>query len=217
MKKYDYKSNDLMFKTIFPVLLVWSFIMFFAFYIPYKKKGINMPLVVFFILAIPYIWAIQGIYNISNDDRGQGLVIDRPACLNLDVPDNLKSRGFVGLFKPECRSAQQKIGFTESNFINQKFNYILNILFLLILIFISTNVKMKGNLTYRMRKSTTVLVFIMLLGSLITSGFVVFPWRAIVYTRIGIGFAVCAASLLTYMILGLTTHFFPAGKSLISI
>ena len=213
MKKYDYKYNDLIFKTIFPVMLVWTVILFFAFYLPYRQKGIYMPMWVCLPLSLPYIWAINGILGIINDTTGQGLVIDRPSCLNLDISDSLKKKGFVGLFKVECRSAQQKIGYTEAASTNLSFNYILNILFLLILIFISIKVKRKGRLNHRMKKSATVLVFIMLLGSLITSGFIVFPWRAIIFTRIGAGFGVCAASLLTFMILGLTSFIYPSIKT----
>lgn len=212
MKKYDYKKNDLIFKTIFPVILVWTVILIFAFYLPYKKKGIYIPVWVCLPLSLPYIWAINGFFGINNDTKGQGLIIDRPSCLNLNIPGSLRKKGFVGLFKVECRAEQQKIGYNEAASSNRSFNYILNILFLLILIFISIKVKMKGSLNHRMTKSATVLVFIMLLGSLITSGFITFPWRAIIYTRIGRGFAVCGASLLTFMILGLTSFIYPSSK-----
>lgn len=205
MKQYDYKNNDLIFKTITPVIFVWSLIIF-TFYLRHKSRTVHMPIWIYAILGIPYIWAIQGIYNIKNDSKGQGLVVDRPSCLNLNVPESLKQKGFVGLYKPECRSAQQKIGFVEASGVNRSFNYLLNILFLLILIFISMKVKMKGNLNYMMRESTTLLVFIMLLGTLVTSGFIVFPWRAIVFTRMGLGFTTCAATLLTYIIVSLTYH-----------
>ena len=205
MKQYDYKNNDLIFKTIAPVILIWTLIIF-SFYLRGKIRGLHMPIWIYSILFIPYIWAIQGIYSIKNDTRGQGLVVDRPSCLNLDVPESLKQKGFVALFKPECRSAQQKVGFVEAAGVNQRFNYILNILFLLILIFISMKVKLKGSLNYRMRETTTVLVFILLLGTLVTSGFIVFPWRAIVFTRMGLGFTTCAASLLAYIIISLTYH-----------
>ena len=205
MKLYDYKNNDLIFKTITPVIFVWSIIIV-SFYLRRKSRTVHMLIWIYAILGIPYIWAIQGIYNIKNDSKGQELVVDRPSCLNLNVPESLKQKGFVGLYKPECRSAQQKIGFVEASGVNRSFNYLLNILFLLILIFISMKVKMKGNLNYMMRESTTLLVFIMLLGTLVTSGFIVFPWRAIVFTRMGIGFTTCAATLLTYIIVSLTYH-----------
>tara|TARA_Y100000996_G_scaffold379584_1_gene332950 strand:- start:1357 stop:1980 length:624 start_codon:yes stop_codon:yes gene_type:complete len=205
MKQYDYKKNDLIFKTITPVIAVWTLILY-SFYLRRKVKGLHMPHWIYGILGIPYIWAIQGIYSINNDTRGQGLIIDRPSCLNLNIPESLKQKGFVGLYKPECRSAQQKIGFVEASGANQVFNYVLNILFLLILIFISMKVKIQGNLNYRMIESTTILVFILLLGTLVTSGFIVFPWRAIVFTRMGLGFTTCAASLLAFIIVSLTYH-----------
>ena len=205
MKLYDYKNNDLIFKTITPVIFVWSIIIF-SFYLRRKSKVLHIPNWIYAILGIPYIWAFQGIYNIKNDTTGQGLVVDRPSCLNLNVSESLKQKGFVGLYKPECRSSQQKINFNEAASTNRAFNYILNILFLLILIFISMKVKMKGNLNYMMRESTTLLVFIMLLGTLVTSGFIVFPWRAIVFTRMGLGFTTCAASMLAYIIVTLTYH-----------
>ena len=109
MKLYDYKNNDLIFKTITPVIFVWSIIIV-SFYLRRKSRTVHMPIWIYAILGIPYIWAIQGIYNIKNDSKGQGLVVDRPSCLNLNVPESLKQKGFVGLYKPECRSAQQKIG-----------------------------------------------------------------------------------------------------------
>ena len=205
MKQYDYKKNDLIFKTITPVIAVWTLILY-SFYLRRKVKGLHMPHWIYGILGIPYIWAIQGIYSINNDTRGQGLVIDRPSCLNLNIPESLKQKGFVGLYKPECRSAQQKIGFVEASGANQVFNYVLNILFLLILIFISMKVKIQGNVNYKMIESTTILVFILLLGTLVTSGFIVFPWRAIVFTRMGLGFTTCAASLLAFIIVSLTYH-----------
>ena len=205
MKLYDYKNNDLIFKTITPVIFVWSIIIF-SFYLRRKSNVLHMPNWIYAILGIPYLWAIEGIYNIKNDTKGQGLVIDRPSCLNLNISESLKQNGFVGLYKPECRSSQQKIGFALAAATNRVFNYILNILFLLILIFISMKVKMKGNLNYMMRESTTLLVFIMLLGTLVTSGFIVFPWRAIVFTRMGLGFTTCAATMLAYIIVSLTYH-----------
>jgi len=215
MKPYNYKYIDLIIKTIFPVMIVWTVIMIFGFYLPYKKRGIKMPIWVFVPLGIPYIWALDGLFRINKDTKGQGLVVDRPSCLNIDVPESLQKKGFVGLYKPECRGAQQKIGYTESASANKYFNYLLNILFLLILIFISMKLKRGSGLNYRMQKSATILVFILLLGSLVTSGFIVFPWRAIVFTRIGLGFIVCAASLLTFMIVALTSHFYPIGKNLV--
>ena len=80
---------------------------------------------VYLILLLPYICAIQTIIGISKDIRGQGMVIDRPPCLDLNVPESLKKIGFVSLFKPECRGAQQKLQYEQAAMQNQTLNYIL--------------------------------------------------------------------------------------------
>ena len=212
MYVHNYKFYDLIIKTVVPVIVLWSLILFFAFYKPYKtfynKEKHMMNNKIYLILLFPYIWAISTIMGVSKDVHGQGLVIDRPACLNLDVPKSLKKMGFVSLFKPACRGAQQKIQYEQAAMQNQTLNYILNILFLLILIFISVKSRSLLHIQTHVAKSTAVLVFILILGSLASSGFINFPWRAMVFTRISVGLIVCAATLLTHMILGIFLHIY---------
>ena len=164
---------------------------------------------VYLILLFPYIWAISTIIGVSKDVHGQGVVIDMPACLNLDVPKSLKKRGFVSIYKPACRTAQQQLQYESSSTMqNKTLNYILNILFLLILIFISVKARSLIHIQTHVAKSTAILVFILILGSLASSGFINFPWRAMIFTRISVGLIVCAATLLTFMILSIFLHIY---------
>ena len=115
---HDYKLYDLIIKTVIPVTILWTLILYFAFYERFsnifnKKEQHIMTSKVYLILLFPYIWAIQTIIGISKDIRGQGMVIDRPPCLDLNVPESLKKIGFVSLYKPECRGAQQKLQFNN--------------------------------------------------------------------------------------------------------
>ena len=209
---HNYKLNDLIIKTVVPVIILWSLILFFAFYKPYKafhnteKHLMNNK--VYLILLFPYIWVIQTIIGVLKDVDGQGTIVDRPACLNLDVSKPLKKMGFVSMYKPACRGAQQKIQYEQAAMQNQTLNYILNILFLLILIFISVKSRSLIHIHNHVVKSTAVLVFILILGSLASSGFINFPWRAMVFTRISVGLIVCAATLLTFMILSIFLHIY---------
>ena len=209
---HNYKLDDLIIKTVVPVIVLWSIILFFAFYKPYeafyKKEKHLMSNKVYLVLLFPYIWAIQTIMGVSKDAKGQGMVIDRPACLNLDVPKSLKKMGFVSLYKPACRGAQQKLQYESAANQNKTLNYILNILFLLILIFISVRSRSLKHIIEHVKKSTAVLVFILILGSLASSGFINFPWRAYVFTRISVGLIVCATTLLTFLILSIFLHIY---------
>jgi len=218
MLVHNYKLDDLIIKTVVPVIVLWSLILFFAFYKPYKvfykKEKHLMSDKIYLILLFPYVWAISTIMGVSKDVNGQGSVVDRPACLNLDIPKSLKKMGFVSLYKPACRSAQQKIQYEQAEMQNQTLNYILNILFLLILIFISIKSRSLKHIQTHVTKSTAILVFILILGSLASSGFINFPWRAMVFTRISVGLIVCAATLLTFMILSIFVHIYTESRVL---
>ena len=213
---HNYKLDDLIIKTVVPVTVLWSLILFFAFYKPYKvfykKEKHLMSNKIYLILLFPYIWAIQTIMGVSKDVDGQGMVIDRPACLNLDVPKSLKKMGFISMYKPACRSAQQKLQYEVAGNQNKTLNYILNILFLLILIFISVKARSLRHIKTHVTRSTAVLVFILILGSLASSGFINFPWRAYVFARISMGLIVCAATLLTFMIFAIFVHIYTESR-----
>ena len=60
---HNYKFYDLIIKTVIPVIVLWSLILFFAFYKPYKtfynKQKHLTNNKVYLILLFPYIWAIK--------------------------------------------------------------------------------------------------------------------------------------------------------------
>ena len=112
------------------------------------------------------------------------------------------------MYKPACRIAQQQIQYNEAQSMNKAFNFVLNILFLLILIFISVKQKTLTQVHNRVKKTTAILVFYLILGSLTSSGFIKFPWRALVFTRISTGLIVCASTLLTFMIICIFEHIY---------
>ena len=63
MKQYDYKNNDLIFKTITPVIVVWTLIIF-SFYLRSKVRGLHMPFWIYAILFVPYLFILNCFKNL---------------------------------------------------------------------------------------------------------------------------------------------------------
>ena len=195
--KYDYKVNSLIVKTFLPILILWTITISMIYKDMKKDKSI------FSILFFPYLYIIISILGVLNDKDGQGLVIDRESCYEVDdeIDEDLRKKGFVGVFKPQCRASQQMTQFGEAQNVNDNMNYVLNILFLLILIFISTKSNASNYYHILSNKIVCIIVFYILLGTLASTGFITFPWRAIIFTRISLCLSLCTSTLLTLLIL----------------
>ena len=204
----EFKKYYLGYVTLLLPLLIWLFILYFVFYksyigVSFTTRGYAS----FLILLFPIIWTLHGLFSIISGKQSSGLVEERPGCLDLSVTPNLKNKGVVGLYKPACKNAQVKTTLAAADTVNQIFNFLLQILFLTILIFFEIKRKTIKK-PQRIARLISVLVVLLLLGSIFSTGFLRYPYRGLIYTRVATGFSILAATVLTFVIFGFFVHIY---------